>query len=300
MKWQLINVWHSCLFPAILALILFSAGLLKIVQLRIDMQHNLLEARQWWLILAETQVELLLACWLVSGWARDRAKSVGSVVFGFFAIYNVSQWLYGLDDCGCFGAIKVDPKITFAFDCLALIAIALWRPKQYSFLPNSAFYRNIIILSGLLVIQCVSLIGVDFWLRGSGHLGDLRESVLILRPEEWVGKPMPLLEAIDMSDNVDIAIGNWILIFYQSGCKECDAFLSRIAQGDSTATGLRGARLVFVSVSDGPVSHIDLPGERGQLIAKEYLFLATPVAVLTQNGLVDDVTTRADVVLSWR
>jgi len=57
-------------------------------------------------------------------------------------------------------------------------------------------------------------------LTGSGNY-------VILEPETWVGKPIPILDYIDIAD--ELSKGEWLVMFYHSACPKCREMASRLA-----------------------------------------------------------------------
>ncbi|MGH7194638.1 MAG: MauE/DoxX family redox-associated membrane protein, partial [Candidatus Saccharimonadales bacterium] len=74
---------------------------------------------------AVTLCEFLLGAWLISGWRWSVARFVGVVCFLAFAVVSAVRIAAGESSCGCFGAIRLSPRLAFGLD---VIAIALLRP----------------------------------------------------------------------------------------------------------------------------------------------------------------------------
>ena len=52
-------------------------------------------------------------------------------------------------------------------------------------------------------------------------LGDGK--IVVLEPEKWIDKPLPLLDYIDIGDR--LKEGKWIVVFYYHNCAKCHAML---------------------------------------------------------------------------
>jgi hypothetical protein len=51
-------------------------------------------------------------------------------------------------------------------------------------------------------------------------------SVVVLYPQDWIGKRLPLLEYIDAPK--DVSQGNWTLIFYKADCSKCEKHFDKL------------------------------------------------------------------------
>ncbi len=85
------------------------------------------------LILVAALAEWVLGLWLISGLRRRLAQLTALIIVAVFAGVTLHQALSGLESCGCFGPIKINPWYTFALDCslfvLLLASIRAPRPK---------------------------------------------------------------------------------------------------------------------------------------------------------------------------
>ena len=109
----------------------------------------------------------------------------------------------------------------------------------------------------------------------------------ILEPESWVGKPFPILDHIDIRDQ--ITQGNWLLLLYHHDCPDC---IDAIARYEQTARDLAGnedlLQIAFIEVP--PFSHEPITPNRpclqGRLADTTEWFVTTPAVVLLNNGQV--------------
>lgn len=56
--------------------------------------------------------------------------------------------------------------------------------------------------------------------------GDSVVVVVVLYPQDWIGKRLPLLEYIDAPK--DVSQGNWTLIFYKADCSKCEKHFDKL------------------------------------------------------------------------
>jgi len=59
-----------------------------------------------------------------------------------------------------------------------------------------------------------------------------RGGVVVLEPETWVGKRFPLIEHIDIGEQ--LAYGDWLVVLYRHDCPECRELLSGFAMDGAT------------------------------------------------------------------
>ncbi len=81
------------------------------------------------LVFYANQVELALGLWLVLGRAKVMAWMVAVLLFGNFAILNLLAVWNGQSDCGCFGAVKVNPWLTLSLN-VSVLGLLLWQRPQ--------------------------------------------------------------------------------------------------------------------------------------------------------------------------
>src|SRR4051812_10602478 len=98
---------------AVIAAVLFiSAALKSIDPLPIILLPQLDAHGQYQLSMLVTQVELMLAFWLVSRFYPRTSWRFATALFLLFGAVTLYQALSGGSSCGCFGALKINPWIT--------------------------------------------------------------------------------------------------------------------------------------------------------------------------------------------
>ncbi len=86
--------------------------------------------------LFQIPLEFALGIWMVSGLFRKAAWIAGTLAYFFFIFVTLGKWFAGAPDCGCWGTIHVDPRITlFAADIPIFLLLAIFRPKGTKLLP---------------------------------------------------------------------------------------------------------------------------------------------------------------------
>jgi hypothetical protein len=69
------------------------------------------------------QAEIVVAIWLLTGWARETSRLAAVTLFAMLAGASLTMVISGVSDCGCFGAVSVNPWMTLLLDiaCVALL-----------------------------------------------------------------------------------------------------------------------------------------------------------------------------------
>ena len=116
------------------ALVLVAAAGLKLAELVLPSRVAWLSWPQIGLGWAAVAYELALAGLLASGrWPRF-AWAAATVTFLAFAGVAAAKVVAGAADCGCFGLLAVDPRITLILD-LSAVAALLWAGPAGAFTP---------------------------------------------------------------------------------------------------------------------------------------------------------------------
>lgn len=256
--------------------------------------RGLLHSR--WLLIGIVVGELGFALWLLMG-TRPRLSWLAAVLaFGAFAWVSVYKGLTGESTCGCFGRVPVNPWYTVALDMGVVAALVAFPPRQTT---ASSGWR----LPGWMAV----LIAVGIGLPGSwammsfepgtigadGTIGG-EGSLVVLLPEEWQGKALPVLAHIDIGEH--LARGKWLVLFYHLGCPRCEKLIDGFRESGRGSGADSGAPCVAMievpelgrEAADDP--EIDtsecLLGKLSQ--SKEW-FMSTPAILALEDGIVREV-----------
>jgi hypothetical protein len=108
----------------------------------------------------------------------------------------------------------------------------------------------------------------------------------VLEPETWVGKELPILDHIDIGEQ--LKTGNWLIMLYHYNCPNCAEAIPKIEQMARDMQGnedvLKFALIEvppYGSAGSGSVSP-NTPCTFGKLDMSKEWFVATPVIVLVQ------------------
>ena len=201
------------------------------------------------------------------------------------------------------GNVPVNPWHTAAMDW-GLVGALIWFRPRGRFLNGRIGPLRPLRVAGVAAISILSGGPVGFamaffhptTLSDVGSLtGD--GNVVVLEPERWVGKQLPLFGYIDIGQQ--LTTGDWTVVLYRRGCPDCQAVLReyelRLGQG---------ASLPRVALVEIPPFGPNLGGERnegdavltGRMSDRYLWFLETPVVIALTDSVVNRVIT-ADTLL---
>jgi len=140
-------------------------------------------------------VEVMLGVGLVAGLQLALLRPIVGVLYAAFAAYSLHQALAGFEHCGCFGALSVPPWLTALVDIVAATGLLL--------LPGESWLRRSrTVRLGAAVALAIAL--PMFWTRLSWMPwvsatlfgNNAAESIVVLSPADWIGKPLPTAASI--------------------------------------------------------------------------------------------------------
>ena len=293
-----------------LGLVLLVAAALKAHQLATGPvpETDVLHSR--WFLIIEVEFELLFGLWLLAG-AYPRLTWAAALLF-FFALSGVSLLLVasGEASCGCFGKVPVNPWYTFTFDVAAVLALIVWRPFGRRTPPQAggrfSKLRAAAAVVAWLILAIPAAIAMGSYtpatVAPSGEIfGD--DSLVVLEPETWVGKPFPLSKHIDVGEQ--LAQGKWIVLLYHLDCPGCRQAAPQYLELSKD----------LAQKPDCPkVALIELPGHSsdtseyqaaycltGHLSRDREWFVTTPVELRLDEGIVKQVTDAEELELrAWQ
>jgi hypothetical protein len=232
--------------------------------------------------------ELGVAVWLLSGIAEVWSRRAAMLLLMVFMVVAAQRLLAGNNDCGCFGAVRVPPALTLAFDSTSLAAL-FWLGRAKTGVRNdgrSGTGRSLrIALAVGVFLGAITLLAVRF--TGKRARG---EDVVILDPSSWRGKPFPMLEYTDARGSAYLSTGRHTVILYNWRCVACRDYLERTSR---SVSGSATADISIMDLSAGERGESpdvssqrfrDVPLRRGVLYS-----VAVPLAVSLSNGVVTEV-----------
>lgn len=202
--------------------LLVAAAILKLVQLFFfpTAESGWLSSR--WFLSGLIQIELAVGVALVSGIHWTLFRRLAIVLFATFVLVTAWKVVRGDSTCGCFGPVDVSPVVTLAVDVVALILLVVWRPPPQLEAAASPARGRPLVLMAWIVVAGVTLAATllspaprRLGLEAEGDAGDF----VVVEPEQWVGRPCPLLPYIE--SDVDMANGTWTVVLYHEDCPKC-------------------------------------------------------------------------------
>ncbi|MFC1676516.1 protein disulfide isomerase family protein [Planctomycetota bacterium] len=281
----------------LLGLLLLTGAVLKGWQLLTEpVANNTIWSYRPFLILV-VEFELALAIWLLSGLFKKAAWLVTLGCFSLFSLITLYKGLSGAESCGCFGSIHVNPWITlFAIDIPAVIALVVFRP-ELSFLKRqqsvTALVRNLAVpLPSMLHFITIAVVGlialaITTPILALNEPAKETEQYIVLEPETWIGQKLPILENIDIGEQ--LKKGNWLVLFYHHDCPDC---IKAIPKYEQIAHDLKGNEdFLQIALIEVPPYGQELVSENspcvyGKLPDTKEWFITTPAAALLDNSTV--------------
>lgn len=200
-----------------------------------------------WFLNCVVEFELLFGVWLLSGLARRWSTLAAVACFGFFACISIYKALSGAESCGCFGTLTINPWYTATLD-VTIVSLLLhsrpWAPSRSHSLGPIA-WRLAIVFGLWILVGGTALVGM--WqgpVRSVTDLGEVSpdDRIVILTPEAWTGKRLPLLDYLDSQDvGATLEEGSWLVLLYHDGCPRCQQALDQLSTIAQRARGARSA-----------------------------------------------------------
>jgi Methylamine utilisation protein MauE len=235
--------------------------------------------------------EIFLGVWLASGVYAKHARLVSFVCFTMFAVAALVKFQQGHSSCGCFGAIRVHPLLTYLFDVTAAAALACFSPSFTQQKPRVGFLMIPAATCAAIVLATVfSGTVVHYAVRATS------DEVHVLEPTEWLGRRFALLESIDIGPS--ISDGHWIVVLVQQGCPHCREAIPRyeeLAEWHSQNRDATRIALVEIPPFSGQPPGVAGKCVWGRLDDTQSWFVSTPTEITLHDGLVTSVMQGASV-----
>lgn len=273
------------------AALLLVAALLKAQLLFTDPALGVTHGWRW-LQAGLVEYELLLAAWLLCGVGLHWGRRIALVTFVGFGCYAFFRGVSGEASCGCYGRVAVSPWWSFGMDAALALSLLVWKPPRGKANGGPAHGRihftipACLALVAALAVFAIPLLLIADWHPGSG-------SFLLLQPEEWIGKPFPLVDDIDVAEGEQLTQGPWILVFYHHDCPKCRQALRRYQRlAEQLQRRGDGTKIAWIEVPPyGPEDGLSAGlCRRGRLSERKEWIMATPAEVRMRDGLVTAAT----------
>ncbi len=273
-------------------------------------------------------VELLFCVWIVFGRASSIAKwRVTTLLFSSFVVVLGVKILRGETTCGCFGEFSPSPTIMFTIDIgfVGLLLAARWlvgsvqAPVRLGVSSQWLIvaWLGVVLVSGVLIAGSRSRMVMRDGLPDSGaesgsvangatpilgrtvQMPDGRRAVL-LEPERWIGRPLPLLPYIEpeeLRNRISGSREDCEIVIFRRDCDRCRRLIAKI----STQTGDDAFQLVLLEVVSSYPHKVAIGDETarvkwGRLAASIDWYVSTPTVIRLSQGKVAKVVGDGDSV----
>ena len=214
--------------------------------------------------------------------------------FASFACYALFLAIAGLDSCGCFGVVPIHPWWTFVIDVTVLVGL-LWDTRRTRRSMGAVKSMDKLPFPGHLMLA--GIVAVSFGVavtlawhvsaqpassnEGLQVVGDLT----ILEPADWVGKPLPISDSID----IDVSLGVWGVLLHRHDCPKCQEVMPEY---ERLASKWQSTGIAFVEVPPHAdqrekLAHVAC----GRLTDDREWFTETPVEIQLEDGIVVNAST---------
>jgi hypothetical protein len=234
------------------------------------------------LVASLAAAEMGLAVWLIGGRKRRATWWVVTAVFTVFAAAAIYGVWSGVASCGCFGRVKSPPWVSLVIDAAALGAWWRVRPQRGAEAEDGPGTRRWAWASAVTV--GVTLVTLSVWppARLADGSGAFAAGLVVLEPETWAGKPLPLRGHIDGDAADAVMSGRWTVVLHRHDCASCREQLP-VYERRAAA----GERVALVELPPyGQEERATSEAVRGRLDATREWFVQTPAEIVVQDGIV--------------
>ena len=239
-------------------------------------------------------IELATGIYLASGILPNIAWRMALGVFSLFAIVSFEKVLSGSSTCNCFGALGINPLVTFLFDGAAVATlVCLGSPTN---MHNDSNNRTLCIgriLARFVVVGlgcCLLLLTVIHSGSQQSDTDETDDAVKLL-PEAWIGKRWPLLADIDISDQ--LAAGTWTVTVLNRNCPHCQKFLRGLESRVNNAAFPGALAIVEIGQGSSIPLNVNVPHVFGRVRSAFNWSGDLPFAITIQDGIVVSVYSTA-------
>lgn len=250
-----------------------------------------------WVRLGVVFLEAAFALWLLSGAFARIARITATICFGIFLCITLYETYAGAQSCSCFGNLHIHPIYTAALDTIILVAFAISHPQARHGIQWQWPTLLVPILLLTISVSAAAMVLAHHEITMPEKSGDTSNGLIVMDPETWIGKPLPILKYIDRQS--ELAHGKWIVILYRHDCPVCRKEVPRyVRMAEKTAADPTAPRITFVEIPPygnlGGLIPPDVSCLRGQLSQSHQWFVETPVVMKMNNGVVTSANQGAE------
>lgn len=246
-----------------------------------------------WLLIGVVEFEFFFGLWLLSGILPKPTWLVALGCFALFACASVYKAVLGYTDCACFGRVPVSPWYMAAIDLTVVALLAHWRPAgPHSASTTQVRLRAIAVIVTWVAVGVPAAFAMETYatsnISGSEYAVGNRH-IVVLHPETWIGKRFPLLDYIDIGQELDD--GAWLVVLVHHDCPECQQILRGLPHARGATSIQQVAVIELPPYGDSPMSsqHAKASLRLGRLDEERDWFVSTPVLVELSRGRVTGI-----------
>lgn len=247
------------------------------------------------------------------------ARWIGVAMLLTFVPVLIGDLVLGASSCGCFGAIKVNPWITFVTDITFLFVLLVFGRREPRLALTSSLPTSRVVVAG---IWCVLSVVIAFGLNAHATVVDgdpvngpnvngaaapplPADGFYMPQYDQWIGQLFVGLDIASWTSNLpeDIDLGPQYVIFYRKDCEHCHELMALYFSGSLE----QPTTAIAVPERDGfPTENLQ-PFECTECRIAELpsgidWFLQTPVLVRLMDGVVEcaaEVDATTPECLDW-
>lgn len=209
--------------------------------------------------------------------------------FSGFTVVSLTKGLAGEASCGCFGRWQLNPFLTATMDATIVALLLRWRPHPLVLNLRQVSMRAIIALLVWLAVGVPAAFAMGRHTETTlSDRGDIlgKNMVVVLEPQEWIGKTFPLLKYIDIGD--ELTEGDWGIVLFHHDCRKCREVMRDIGH---IAREYEFSRICLLEMPPYGDSHVALDQMKeicrfGRLDDTRDWFAATPIVMALKGGRV--------------
>lgn len=274
---------------ALVGLVLIGAAVAKLVWPAESVKVQAIFDAPRWTWNALVTIELFVGLLLICGIHGSLTWFVTTLLFSVFAGVSLYLAASGAATCGCFGQLNVNPWVTFVLDLGILGLLIRWRrqiagPVDLGIHPQM---NRLAVGSAALAISVLatSTVGLSRT-SASSEIGGVIEQgeLVILEPDEWIGKPFPLGEHV--SPSVNLMLGQWTILLYHHDCPKCREAAPRYEQLASSPQAPRQVMLLEMPPFADERANLGGSAVHARLSERREWFAQTPLEIQLDEGRV--------------
>jgi hypothetical protein len=246
------------------------------------------------------QFELTVACLVAAPLWPQVQWSVSLVTFSAFLGASAQRVFQGSADCGCFGGLNFPPEYAATLDSAVIGLLFGTRRFVGGEQPSTNLPRAVMAFS--IGSVCICLLATVFFNMDSSHRD--ASKLRVLAPDEWLGKPFPLLPTVDGWSGPSLQDG--LFIFVRPNCSKCATVITALQQSganphaDGTLDSLKIVLVWLPGRNRRSAEKEIIPGASSVQLRPDLFWVCqTPAIVQVRSGVVSHVSHDETALSTW-